>query len=58
MIGIEINDWLIDNTVAEAARLMGMSRTAVYNMINKKRDIRVYKRDGEWVFIEIKELNR
>jgi predicted DNA-binding transcriptional regulator AlpA len=58
VIGIEINDWLIDNTVAEAAELMGMSRTAVYNMINNQRDVRVYKRDGEWVFIEIKELNR
>jgi len=58
VIGIEINDWLIDNTVAHAAELMGMSRTAVYNMIKAGRDIRVYKRDGEWVFIEIKELNR
>lgn len=57
MIGISINDWLIDNTLQLAANTMGISRQAVYKMIENGRDVRIIEVDGKIKFIEIKELS-
>lgn len=57
MIGISINDWLIDNTLQLAADTMCISRQAVYKMIENGRDVRVVEVDGKIKFIEIKELS-
>lgn len=57
MIGISINDWLIDNTLQLAADTMKVSRQAVYKMIENGRDVRIIEVDGKIKFIEIKELS-
>lgn len=58
MFGIDINEWLIDNTRLKAALLMGISPQAVYKMIESGRNIRVVEEEFGTVFYEIKELNR
>ena len=55
---ISLNDWIMDHSRAKAARIMGISAQAVYKMIEAGRNVSVEKRQGEWVFIETKELNR
>ena len=57
-MGVDINEWLIDGTVLEAALLMGVSPQAVYKMIESNRNIRVVEEEFGTVFYEIKELNR
>ena len=57
MIGISINDWLIDNTLQLAANTMNVSRQAVYKMVENGRNIRIIEVDGKIKFIEIKELS-
>ena len=54
---LSLNDWLIDNSVAVAAKAMIISPQAVYKMIESGRDVRVSTIKGKFKFTEIKELN-
>ena len=58
MDGVSIADWLTRHSIAEAAENMRVSTQAVYRMIESDRNIRVIARDYDYLFIEIKELNR
>lgn len=58
MDGETLKDWLIEHSAKEASEEMGISLAAVYKMIKSGRNVRVIARDYDFLFIEIKELNR